>query len=50
MFVQMCVTCRRGRGRSHKVYIFLISINSPVDIALSVWPFFEFLGIRYYKS
>jgi len=34
----MCVTGRRRRGRPHKVYIFLISINSRVDIAMSVCP------------
>jgi len=36
VFIKMYVTGRRGRGRPQKVYIFLISINSRVDWAMSV--------------
>ena len=43
------VTGRRRRGRPHKVYIFLISINSRVDIAMSVCPY-EQTDLRDDKS
>jgi len=38
VLTNMCVTDRRRHGRPYKLYIFLISINSQVDIAISVSP------------
>jgi len=51
MFVKICATGRR-RGSPHKVYIFLISINSRVDIAISACPSacpFHFVSPRYQR-
>jgi len=38
-FVEKYVTGRRKRFRLYKVYIFLIRINSRVDLAMSVCPY-----------